>query len=302
MADALAVLFALLAALVFGTGNALEHRVVAAPAAGDTRVVAQVLRSPVWWLGMFGDAAAFGFQAAALANGPLLLVQPLLVCGLLFALPLSAHWSGRRLSRGEWVAATVLCAALATFLLEAAPGGGRSAAPFHRWVVVAGSVVLVAAVAGAVAMRTRGHVRAAFLGLASGALVGIGSALTKTFVEQIQHGVPFTARHWEVYALASFFIAGIVVTQYSFRTAPLSASLPALEVTEPIVAVTLGIVVLHEQFNGGGVVADLLIAVSGVGMIIAVAMLATAAGRQTADARERAEHVLEVRDGQPALS
>ncbi len=42
------------------------------------------------------------FQAVALAYGSLLLVAPLLVSALLFALPLSARLSRRRVTRAEW--------------------------------------------------------------------------------------------------------------------------------------------------------------------------------------------------------
>jgi hypothetical protein len=98
--DPLAVIFALGAATLYGAGNALEHRVVA-DTDGDGHLqvglLRRLVRSPLWVLGMFGDVAAYGLQAAALALGTLLFVQPLLVCGLLVALPLNAHWTHRLL-------------------------------------------------------------------------------------------------------------------------------------------------------------------------------------------------------------
>ena len=48
------------------------------------------------------------FQALALIKGSLILVQPLLVSALLFALPMSARMAGRRVTRGEWLWAGVL--------------------------------------------------------------------------------------------------------------------------------------------------------------------------------------------------
>ena len=47
------------------------------------------------------------------------MVQPLLVCGLLFALPLGAAWAGRKLRRRDWIAALLVCSGLAVFLLVA---------------------------------------------------------------------------------------------------------------------------------------------------------------------------------------
>ena len=51
-----------------------------------------LLRRPLWWAGTAAAVAGgYVFQALALAKGSLLLVQPILVSGLLFALPLSAQ-------------------------------------------------------------------------------------------------------------------------------------------------------------------------------------------------------------------
>jgi drug/metabolite transporter (DMT)-like permease len=232
----LAIVFALAAALMFGLGNALEHQVVRTLPASpgiSVRLLGRLARSPRWALGMVNDVGAFGFQAAALAYGGLLVVQPLLVSGLVVALMFSARWSGRRLHRAEWVSAIVLCAGLATFLVEASPTGGAHA-PIARW-LGAGSVVLTVIIIALVfARRFDGRVRAALLGLSAGLLFGITSSLAKTFVDQIQRGVPYTGSHWEVYALAVLSIVGIVLTQNGFHAGSLAMSLPVL--TEPVVA------------------------------------------------------------------
>ncbi len=306
MSNPLAVLFALCAALLYGAGNALEHRVVNEQA-GDAHMhvglLARLARSPLWLLGMFGDVGAYGFQAAALAFGSLLFVQPLLVCGLLVALPLSAHWTGRHPGAREYVLAGLLCAGLATFLIEAAPSGGRNHAPVVDWARWAGAVFALVLIALFVATRVRGHVRAALLGFAAGGLFGITAALTKTFVDQIRYGVPYTAEHWEVYALALLSITGILFTQHGFQNVALSASLPALEATEPVIAATLGVVLLHERLNGNSAFDDAVIAVSIVAVLTCVILLASYAGR-TGD-RDRLDHTidlpkLEARADEPA--
>jgi drug/metabolite transporter (DMT)-like permease len=160
------MVFALGAAGLYGLGNALEHReVVDTEADGRLHVglLGRLARRPLWVLGMFGDIGAYGFQAAALAYGSLLVVQPLLVCGLLVALPLNARWTRRRIRRSEWVAA---------FLIEASPSGGTAHAPFGDWVQVGGSIAALIVLAIMGAARTHGHVRAALLGFAAGALFG----------------------------------------------------------------------------------------------------------------------------------
>ena len=281
MQSPLAVVFALLAAVMFGLGNALEHQVartIPATTGVSVRLLGRLARSPRWLLGMLNDVGAFGFQAAALAFGGLLVVQPLLVSGLLVALVLAARWSGRRVRGSEWVSAIVLCAALATFLVEASPTGGDSQAPFSRWLVAIGPVVAAIAVAWALASRLTGRSRAALLGVSAGGLFGVSSSLTKTFVDQIQRGVPYTASHWEVYALALFSIVGILLTQNGFQSGSLATSLPALEATEPLIAAGIGIAVLHEHIQGRTPFDNATIGISIVAMLVAVIVLASEVG------------------------
>lgn len=63
-------------------------------------------------------------QVVALASGPLILVQPLLAAGLLFALPVSVLLDSRRPSLIEWSWAALLVGGLAVFLITASPGAG----------------------------------------------------------------------------------------------------------------------------------------------------------------------------------
>ena len=69
--------------------------------AGGLGLVSALARQPLWWAGSAADVAGYAAQAAALGLGSLLLVQPLLVTSLLFALPLGARWSGRTLRRAD---------------------------------------------------------------------------------------------------------------------------------------------------------------------------------------------------------
>ena len=55
-----------------------------------------LLRRPLWLVGLACDIGAFLLQFWALDHGGLVLVQPLLVSGLLFALPLGALISKER--------------------------------------------------------------------------------------------------------------------------------------------------------------------------------------------------------------
>jgi drug/metabolite transporter (DMT)-like permease len=277
----LAVVFALGAAVLFGWGNAVEHRVateMSNPSGLSVVWVARLARERRWQLGWIAQIGGFGLHAAALAYGGLLLVQPLLACGLLFALPLSARWSGQSLRRQDWFYALLLCAGLSTFLIAAAPSGGLDSAPASRWLGWGVPVLVLAAGLVIGAIWSRGRVRAALLGCAAGACFGIEAALTKTFVGQIQRGVPYTASHWHVYALALTALTGIAFIQNAFQTDSLSASLPGLEVSEPLVAVFLGATVYHEHIQGRNTASNVLTGVSILVMLYAIIRLAQSAG------------------------
>lgn len=88
-----AVLLALSSALCIAIGDVLQqnatHRVTDRPV-GYLALLTRLLRDPRWRWGGLTLAASVALQAAALGVGSVLLVQPLLVCSLLFALPINA--------------------------------------------------------------------------------------------------------------------------------------------------------------------------------------------------------------------
>ncbi|HET9892586.1 MAG TPA: DMT family transporter, partial [Mycobacterium sp.] len=121
---AVAIISALLSAFWAAVGIVVRQR-AAQRVPGDEAMSASMattlVRQPLWWAGTFAAVAGYVFQAVALAHGSLLLVQPLLVSSLLFALPLSAALCHQRISRTQWSWAMLLTAALAVFLLVGQP-------------------------------------------------------------------------------------------------------------------------------------------------------------------------------------
>ncbi len=269
--------FALAAALLFATASVLQQR-AASQAPGDRSLRVGLLwhlfRRPMWLLGYGADWAAFGLQAAALGTGSLLVVQPLLVTGLLFALPFAAAWSGYRLGAHDWIAASTLCAGLAVFLLLGSPTGGVERAPLADWIVWGGIVVGIGAVCTVLSLRTHGAMRAALLALATGVCYGLTSALTKSSVDLLTEGIVPLFTHWEVYGLAAFASAGMLVNQVAFQAGELAASLPTLTIAEPIVAAVIGVTILKEELGAHGILDWVLIVCSVAAMVYGVVVLA----------------------------
>ncbi len=251
-----AVVCALVAALLFAVAAVAQQRAAAA-VPEEQSLVGALVRSPRWWAGIGGDAGGYAMQVAALALGAVLLVQPILVSALVFALPLSARLNGRRVGARSWAAALALVGALVCFLLVGNPSEGDSTAPLRDWVVPL--AILLGAVGGAVVLAlgtADGGRRALLFGAAGGALYGLAAALTSYVTDLFEHGLGHVLGSWQTWALIASGLLGVYFQQRAFQAGTLTASLPAITIAEPLAAAFLGLTVLDENLrtNGFGVV------------------------------------------------
>lgn len=252
----LAVLLALLAAVFMAVGIVVRQRATmdVPPEKGvSTVMVVTLLRRPLWWVGTLAAVAGYGFQAFALAYGSLLLVQPILVSALLFALPLSARLAGRRVTRNEWGWAMLLTIALAVFVAVARTKPGDYDA--SAWASAAAAAICtgVVMVLVLIAIRTSGWRRAVLLAAAVGVLFGVVAVLTKVVVHMLAEGsVRMLLTTPVLYLLAVLGVVATLLQQSAFHAGSLQTSVPTMLVLEPIVAVLLGAVVLGEHLSVTG--------------------------------------------------
>ena len=249
----MAALLALGAAALFAVGAVAQQQAAAANyGTSGLRLIGRLLTTPRWLAATFGNVMGYSLQACALAVGSLLVVQPVLVTTLVFALPLGARWNHRTITRREIGWAIALCVALAVFLLASDPEGGKDVMRFRAWlpsIVVCGAVVLLAIGIGSSAT---GRVRALAFAVVAGTCVGFASALTKTVVNHLGHDVVSAFGHWEVYALAGTAALGVFAQQLAFQAGSLEVSFPATMVLDPVVAVAVGISALDERVRASG--------------------------------------------------
>ncbi|HYJ57682.1 MAG TPA: DMT family transporter [Mycobacterium sp.] len=251
----LTVLLALLAAVFLAVGIVVRQRAtldVPAELGVSPVMFKTLIRRPLWWAGTGSAVAGFVFQALALINGSLLLVQPILVSALLFALPLSARMAHRRVTRGEWGWALLLTAALAVFVVLAKANPGDYEASLSTSAVVA--VVCTAAVSACVLVATRivGWARAVLLAVAVGVLFGVVAVLTKLVMHVLTHeGVAAVLTTPVLYLLVLLGVVAMLLQQSAFHAGSLQTSVPTMLVLEPVIAVLLGAVVLGEQLDVG---------------------------------------------------
>jgi drug/metabolite transporter (DMT)-like permease len=255
---------------MYALASVLQQRGAAAqPAEQALRLslLARLLRNPGWVLGLVCDVLGYLLQFVALGHGTLVVVQPLLVSGLLFALPLGAAWAGRRLRLRDWVAAVLVVAGLAVFLTVAGPQSGHDNVPPVVWVLLLASAG--GGVLGLVSL-SRGRPswqRAVLLSAAAGVVYGVTAALTKTSSHLLDRGLLHLLAHWQPYALLVAGVSGMVIAQSAFQAGSLDSSLPTMSVVDPVVSIVIGAVAFGESIaaSPADVVAEViaLVAMSG---------------------------------------
>ncbi|WP_433755082.1 DMT family transporter [Nocardia sp. CA-135398] len=244
-----AVVCALIAALLFAVA-AVAQQHAAAAVAQDESLMRALLRNPRWWAGIVGDTGGYAMQVAALALGAVLLVQPILVSMLVFALPLSARLNRRRVTPRTWAAAVALAAALACFLIVGDPTEGNSNASLRDWIPPLAALLAMLAVATVIAVATSDPTRRALLfGAVGGALFGLAAALTDYVTELFEGGLIHVLASWQTWALVASGVIGLYLQQRAYQSGPLVASLPAVTIAEPLAAAFIGITVLDERLR-----------------------------------------------------
>lgn len=277
----LAAVLALVAAALFAVATvAQQHSAATVPdsAARGLGLIRVLVRRPVWWMGLVGDGGGYVVQAAALGFGSLLLVQPLLVATLLFALPLGARWGHRRLARADLGWALVLAVGLAVFVVAGNPTDGVDRAGVADWLPVATVLLALLGAALVGAARSHGTARAVLLAGATALCYGVAAALTKGVVDTLGDGIVELLTSWETYGLVAVSVLGTLLQQSAFQAGQLGASLPTMIVGEPLVAVVIGALVLREELrvdDAGWVLIGVLVVV----MTVATVALARSSAR-----------------------
>ena len=247
-----AVVLALFAAFVSALGNVVRQRSaqeVADRNVGHLELFCLSVRDVRWWLGAAGAIVNYALQAAALALGSVVMVTALQVTALLFALPVYARITRRRVTRWEWTWAVLLAGALTVLVTVGDPDAGAARGSLQSWIVVALIMgpALVFCVLGA--RIWSGWFAAMLLAVVAGSSLALFAVLTKGVVEAGEGGVGALLRAPELYAWLAVALAGMVFQQASFRAGALTASLPTMTLAKPVVGWILGITVLSETLR-----------------------------------------------------
>jgi hypothetical protein len=253
-----ALLAALMAALLYGSGSVLQA-VAARRASGPG-----VLRHPWYVAGLACDLLGWLASLVALRALPLFTVQALLAGSLVVTVLLARVVLHARLRRVDGVAVGVVVAALVVLALAAGPDAAARVLPggFTAAVLVA---LMLIAVAGAVAYRHGpGWVLAGLAGAAaSGAAicaraVSVPGAARGAAIGAVALAVAAEPLAW---AVAGFGLLTTVFYARALERAGVGASTAVLSVIEVVVPGVVGLAVLHDTVRPGWPIAAAVAAV-----------------------------------------
>ena len=240
----------LVAAFLFGLSTVLEQRSTKeVPERGplSLRLLADLARRPLWLAALVLQVSGNVLQIVALHIGELALVQPLLVCDLLFAVVISVVLRHRPLDRV--MAAGVICSAagVACFIAIARPTGGQVSVSFPA--VLPLIVALAAVLAGCLALArlNPGGTRALWLAFACGADFGVTAFLLKIVPDTLPQGFGDPSAQWPLYLLVIVGPLGFLLNQSALQATTLIAPvLAVITAVDPLVSIGIARVWLHE--------------------------------------------------------
>ncbi|QYC44464.1 hypothetical protein Nocox_34495 [Nonomuraea coxensis DSM 45129] len=264
------LLIALVGALGYALGAALQQYEAVAEGAS-----LKLVRRPRWWIGGVIGFTGACLHAVALSLAPLVVVQPISVATLVFAVPLAAFMYGRKPYRAEILGSLAVAVGLLWLMLlvpehDVTPRLGDGAA--LGFLAVIGVIVLVTQVA---AGRMRGAGRAIVLAVGA----GVVTASVSTFVRVVGGGLEGDwgrLVHWFTLAVPVLLVCAVVLLQRSYAVGYFGIAYAGVQVIDPITSVLAGALLLGEPLPTapGTAVPALLAAALTIGGTITLGRLA----------------------------
>ncbi|CAN5367368.1 hypothetical protein BH11ACT3_BH11ACT3_10030 [soil metagenome] len=214
----------------------------------------RLARSPWWVLGSLLLALAILAQLTSLGFAPLIVVQPLGVVALVITAVVNARVSKVKLTRAAIRAIAFCVLGIATFVTVAAFVATEH--PVERLQLIVILIILAVVVAGLLTafLLFRKRVGAVFYILAAGVLYGFVATLAKVVINRLGNELGGVVDGGSFEWLTIVCIAGLLIAAalgaYFVQTAYSVGSpdlvIAGLTVVDPLVAVSVGIVVLGE--------------------------------------------------------
>lgn len=281
MIRALAILLSLLAAVALAFGaqfqnDSIEKNVDKVKGAkrgvGISNFLA-LLKNPRWLGGMSFLVLGALCQIAALTMAPLIVVQPIGALALVITALLNARSTKTPITKATWVAIALCTGGIATFvsLATGIAQDQRELSDANLYVIL-GILAFLLVALGTVFLVQRQRMNALTFILGAGLLYGLLATLVKSVIQRIQQS------HFEwltitclVAAVLAMALGGWFV-QNAYASGPPDLVIAGLTVIDPMVAVTIGIIVLGEASSASPLI-SVIFAASGATAALGVWLL-----------------------------
>ncbi len=209
----------------------------------------RLFRSPWWVLGSVLLGFAVLCQLTSLGFAPIIVVQPLGVVALVITSVVNARVSKTKLTREAVRAITFCVAGIAIFVTVAAFVAQETvinAAQLLIILVILGVVVLILALAFAF---FRKRFTAIFYIISAGVLYGFVATLAKVVINRVITGNFEGLTVFAIVALLVAMAVGAYFVQTAYSVGSPDLVIAGLTVVDPLIAVSIGIIVLREAAN-----------------------------------------------------
>jgi drug/metabolite transporter (DMT)-like permease len=226
------------------------------------RQVFQLFRRPQWVTGMGLTIAALGFQFTALLLAPLILVQPIGATALVITSVLNARITKTKLNRASILAIVLCTAGLGAFVVMAHEVASEPEIDNNSLILILAMAAALIATFTYIFFTGASRFKPLTFIIGAGTLFGFVATLTKVVVKRLFQqdgfyrmstfqGEPLTDGLTTA-ALILMVVAsllGVWFVQNAYATGPPDLVIAGLTVIDPLVAVSIGVVILNEAMN-----------------------------------------------------
>ncbi|MFI6574997.1 DMT family transporter [Nocardiopsis sp. NPDC050513] len=242
------VLIAVAGAFTLALGSALQERdAVRAPGKKVARAgfLLHLLRQPRWLIGSGAAVLGACLHLVALSGAPLTIIQPIGVTGLLFAIVLSTLFNHQRVSAWQVTAGVAVMAGLVGLLWLFPHGAETPVMRVGTALTLAGAALGLGLAVYLTAHWTPSGARALLLALAGGAAMGTTSGLARVIAANTV-GDWTDLFGWLTPLAVLTAVFGALLMQNAYRTGHFAAAYATLLITDPVVGVGIGALLLGE--------------------------------------------------------
>lgn len=266
----LAISLALISAVLLAVGTQLQNGAVGdqkkAALSGRSHLklnqLVQLLKRPQWVTGLGLTLVALVMQFTALLLAPLILVQPIGAIALVITSILNAKITKTKLNKPSILAIVLCTTGLGAFVVMAHQVAEEPAIDDNNLMIILAMAITLIATFGFIFYIGASRFKPLTFILGAGALFGFVATLTKVVVKRLfqQDGfnriVSFQAElvtdGLTLLALLCMIAAGLLgawFVQNAYASGPPDLVVAGLTVIDPLVAVSIGVVLLNEAMN-----------------------------------------------------